>query len=105
MAKIDILTLAPGQALAKPVGFDPQMAPNYHVFAVPKSTPDGIVQRIHDAVRHALGTEAIRDYARRQVVELYYGSARQAEEEVALNRRQIIPPLEQMLRESSNRKR
>jgi tripartite-type tricarboxylate transporter receptor subunit TctC len=87
------------------LGFDPQMAPNYHVFAVPKSTPDGIVQRIHDAVRHALGTEAIRDYARRQVVELYYGSARQAEEEVALNRRQIIPPLEQMLRESSNRKR
>ena len=87
------------------LGFDPKMAPNYHVFAVPKGTPDGVVQKIHDAVRHALGTEAIRDYARRQVVELYYGSARQAEEEVALNRRQIIPPLEQMLRENSNRKR
>jgi len=85
------------------LGFDPDMAPNYHVFAVPRATPDSVVKRLHDVVREALQTPAVLEYAKKNVVELYYGSPQQAEQEVELNRRQIVPALQQMLRDSQGR--
>jgi tripartite-type tricarboxylate transporter receptor subunit TctC len=80
----------------KELGFDPDMAPNYHVFAVPKGTPEDVVKKIHDAVKSALETTAMKEFARKSLSTIYYGSEKTAVEEIAQNRRQITPLLEEL---------
>ncbi len=80
----------------KELGFN-AMAPNYHVFAVPRATPEAVVTRLHDAVKAALDTPAMREFARRSVSTIYYGSEADALAEIAQNRRDILPLLEDVL--------
>ena len=83
----------------KELGFDPNMAPNYHVFAVPKATPEDAVKKIHDSVKAALETPAMKEFARKSLSTIYYGSEKVALEEIALSRRQIIPLLDELLKQ------
>lgn len=94
------MALLPEVPTLKELGFDPDLAPNYHVFTVPRGTPEPVVKRIHDTVKAALETAAIREFARKNVVELYYGSERDAVEEIERNRKEIAPLVEDLLKGS-----
>ncbi len=82
----------------KELGFDPEMAPNYHVFIVPKGTPEPVVKKIHDSVKAALETPAIKEFARRNVVALYYGSENDILKELEKNRKEIAPLIDDLVK-------
>lgn len=56
------------------LGLDPGVMPVYNTFFVPKGTPDAVVARLHDAVKKAIETPALIEYAKKNGYELYYGS-------------------------------
>lgn len=59
----------------KELGYDPGLAPYLVGFFAPKGTPDEVVNKIHDAVRRAIETPSLQDFANKAGYELYFGSA------------------------------
>jgi tripartite-type tricarboxylate transporter receptor subunit TctC len=92
--KMTILALHNPQRLAvlpeiptfKDMGYDPGVVPVYNTFFVPRGTPDDIVKRLHDGVKAAMETPALREYAKKNVFELYYGGEREIAEELRRDR-------------------
>ena len=84
----------------KELGFDPEMAPAYHVFTVPKGTPEPVVRKIHDSVKAALESPAIQEFAQKNIIALYYGSEKDILEEMERNRKEIAPLLDAMVKRS-----
>jgi tripartite-type tricarboxylate transporter receptor subunit TctC len=77
-------------------GVDPGVPPIYNTFFVPKGTPDDVVKRLHDAVKAAMETPAMREHAQRNQYELYYGSEADILDELRRDRA-VSMPLVQML--------
>jgi len=92
------IALFPDIPTLKELGFDPEMAPNYHLFAVAKGTSDPVVRKIHDTVKAAMETTAIREFARKNVIELYYGAEKDMLEELERNRKEIMPLIDELLK-------
>lgn len=61
------------------LGLDPGVMPIYNTFFVPKGTPDAVVAKLRDAIKKAIETPTLIEYAKKNDYELYYGS----EEDVA----------------------
>ena len=80
------LAVLPDTPTFKDLGFDPGVVPVYNTMFVPKGTPDEIVKKIHDAVKAAMETPALKEYAKKNVFELYYGSERDVLEELKKDR-------------------
>jgi tripartite-type tricarboxylate transporter receptor subunit TctC len=76
----------------KEMGFDPGVVPIYNVFVVPKGTPEEAVKKIHDTVKAAMETPALKDFAEKNVFELYYGSEKDILEELKRDR-EVSEPL------------
>lgn len=56
------------------LGLDPGVVPIYNTFFVPKDTPEPVVVKLQDAVKRAIETPAIAEYAQKNGFELYYGT-------------------------------
>lgn len=67
-------------------GLDPGVMPIYNTFFVPKDTPDAVVTKLHDAIKQAIETPAIVEYAKKHGFELYYGSQADITEELKRDR-------------------
>lgn len=67
-------------------GLDPGVVPVYNTFYVPKDTPDPVVTKLHDAVKQAMQTPELVDYAQKNGFELYYGSQDDIREELKRDR-------------------
>ncbi|MSP89124.1 MAG: tripartite tricarboxylate transporter substrate binding protein [Alphaproteobacteria bacterium] len=80
-------------------GADPGVVPVYNTIFVPKATPDAIVKRIHDAVKAALETPALKEYAAKNGFELYYGSEQDALAELTRDREVSSKLVEALLKE------
>ena len=77
-------------------GLDPGVMPIYNTFFVPKETPDPVVARLHDAVKQAIATPAIIEYAKSNGFELYYGSENDIREELKRDREVTAALIEAM---------
>lgn len=92
--KLTILAIHNPQRLAKlpdvptfkELGLDPGVVPVYNTIFVPRGTPDDVVRKIHDAVKAAMETPALKEYAQKHVFELYYGSEKDILEELKRDR-------------------
>jgi len=49
------------------------------------------VKKIHDSVKAVLETPAIKEFARKNIVELYYGSEKDMLDELEEQRKQLAP--------------
>ncbi len=67
-------------------GLDPGVMPVYNTFFVPKDTPDAVVAKLHDAVKQAIESPAMIEYAQKNGFELYYGSEHDVREELKRDR-------------------
>lgn len=105
--KMTILALHNPQRLAampdiptfRELGFDPGVVPVYNTIFVPKATPDDVVKKIHDAVKAAMETPALKEYARKNLFELYYGSEKDILEELKRDRDVSTPLVEELAKE------
>lgn len=76
----------------KDLGLDPGVSAIYTTLYVSKGTPEDVVKKIHDTVKAAMETPALKEYARNNVIELYYGSEKEIMEEMR-NDREVMAPL------------
>lgn len=72
-------------------GVDPGVPPIYNTFFVPRGTPPEVVRRLHDAVKAAIETPAMREHAQKNQYELYYGSEADIVEELRRDREVSLP--------------
>ena len=77
-------------------GADPGVPAIYNTFFVPRGTPDDVVKRLHDAVKAAMETPAMREHAQANQYELYYGSEVDIQNELKRDR-EVSTPLAQAL--------
>jgi tripartite-type tricarboxylate transporter receptor subunit TctC len=68
------------------LGLDPGVMPIYNTFFVPKGTPDAVVTKLRDAVKSAIETPTLVEYAKKNGFELYYGSEQDVEQELKRDR-------------------
>ena len=69
---------------------------SYGLF-VPKGTPEGIIQKIHEAVKKVIQIPALKNFARENVLDLYYGSADELKEDVRKDVTPIGPLVEELV--------
>lgn len=93
------LTVMPDIPTFKDQGFDPGVVPIYNVFYVPKATPDKVVKKIHDSVKQAMETPALKAFAKENVFELYYGSEKDIAEEMKKDREVMAPLIEEIFKQ------
>lgn len=67
-------------------GLDPGVVPVYNTFFVPKDTPDPVVAKLHAAMKQAIETPAMIEYAQKNGFELYYGSENDVRDELKRDR-------------------
>lgn len=67
-------------------GLDPGVMAVYNTLFAPAGTPDEVVSKLHDAVKAAMETQALKDYANKHQFELYYGSVQDIEKELEKDR-------------------
>jgi tripartite-type tricarboxylate transporter receptor subunit TctC len=68
------------------LGLDPGVVPIYNTFFVPKATPDDIVAKLRDAVKKSVETPTLIEYAKKNGIELYYGSEEDIKQELQRDR-------------------
>ena len=77
-------------------GLDPGVMPIYNTFFVPKDTPDAVVAKLHDAVKQAIESPAMVEYAQKNGFELYYGSENDVRQELKRDREVTTALIEAM---------
>lgn len=78
------------------LGLDPGVMPIYNTFFVPKGTPDAVVAKLRDAVRKAVETPTLIEYARKNDYELDYGSEDDVQAQLKKDREVTSALIEQM---------
>lgn len=78
------------------LGLDPGVVPIYNTFYVPKDTPDPVVAKLHDAVKRAIETPVMAEYAQKNGFELYYGSEADIRDELKRDREVTTALIEAM---------
>jgi tripartite-type tricarboxylate transporter receptor subunit TctC len=86
------LSMMPEIPTFKDLGLDPGVPDFYTTLYVAKGTPDNVVKQIHDTVKTAMETPALQEFARKNVINLHYGSEKDIIEEMK-NDREIMAPL------------
>jgi tripartite-type tricarboxylate transporter receptor subunit TctC len=80
-------------------GADPGISPIYNTIYVPRGTPDNVVRVLHDAVKAAMETPAMREHAQKFGYSLTYASEAEIREELKRSRA-VYKPLVESLAES-----
>jgi len=80
-------------------GVDPGVPPIYNTFFVPRGTPDDVVKRLHDAVKAAMETPAMREHAQKNQYELYYGSEADILDELKRDRAVSMPLVQSLAKD------
>ncbi len=78
------------------LGLDPGVVPIYNAFFVPKDTPEPVVVKLQDAVKRAIETPAIAEYAQKNGFELYYGAEAEIRDELKRDREVTAALIEAM---------
>lgn len=84
-------------------GLDPGVMPVYNTFFVPKGTPDAVVAKLHDAIKKAIETPTLIEYARKNGFELYYGSESDVQTELKRDREVTASLIEAMQKDKPAR--
>jgi tripartite-type tricarboxylate transporter receptor subunit TctC len=82
-------------------GLDPGVMPVYNTFFAPKGTPDAVVAKLHDAVKKAIETPTLIEYARKNGFELYYGSESDVLDELQRDRQVTSSLIEAMQKDKA----
>ncbi|MBL8670970.1 MAG: tripartite tricarboxylate transporter substrate binding protein [Alphaproteobacteria bacterium] len=83
----------------KEQGIDPGVPPVYNTFFVPKGTPPAAVKVLHDAVKKAIETPALKEFAAKNGILLYYGSEADVAQELKQDREVSSALVAQILKE------
>jgi tripartite-type tricarboxylate transporter receptor subunit TctC len=69
---------------------------NMNGLFVPKGTPEEIKKKIHDVVKVALETPSLKDFAKKNAFDIYYGSAADLREDIEKERKVVGPLIEEI---------
>lgn len=89
----------PDMPTFKEQGYDLGLLPFYAGLFVPKATPDDVTKIIHDAVKRAVETPALKNFTTQMCVELYYGSAADLLNDIKKDREVIGDLLKDIIKE------